>query len=382
MLQLRSLYAFQGPERLLYAGFASSTSIGISTDNGAIHVLNADCELLYVRQDDPDLVTSLDSFAFGEDQLDEMLVVSGKTSLTICNSATGAICHEFPVDHQSHIGKIKALQLGESQSKGSGSIVLAVAGLKGNIHLLDFDSSGMKLRCTLTGHTQAITCLSLHPHNSHLLVSSSYDGSIRVWSMETGSQTLLCALRDDEKMVRTSVDSKGHTRTFIEGASSMLATSDGRLIAGGVGGFKLQHSWQAHFGGHRLVGPVLNKILLHPSKEAFITTGTDGNVCLWNLKTYELFRRIKAFEHSVLRETVIWLNNKLICAGKDGAPENSCGDFIRVVVWDLEKLKLEKQEIDCCNDLGIACNFVHYILVVGSRVILLVNRRGKINVEA
>ena len=139
---------------------------------------------------------------------------------------------------------------------------------------------------------------------------------------------------------------------------------------------KLEKSWQAHFDGHPAVGPVLNKILLHPSDESFVTTGTDGRIRQWDLNTYECVREVKPFEHSTLPDTITWYGNTLLCAGKDGQPKNTCGDFVRVIAWDLTPFCLEDGVTENCSELVPPCNFVHSLWVVGSRVVISARKKG------
>jgi WD40 repeat protein len=99
----------------------------------------------------------------------------------------------------------------------------------------------------------------------------------------------------------------------------------------------LQASWQAHFinpGDHFVV---INNICLHPSGSAFVTTGTDGRICLWDLQNYSLLRSIHPLEHSVL--AVAFHGHTFICGGKDGGgAEAACGLFNKIVAWDLSDL--------------------------------------------
>jgi WD40 repeat protein len=136
-------------------------------------------------------------------------------------------------------------------------------------------------------------------------------------------------------------------------------------------------SWQAHFGGNRAVGPIVNKVLLHPSGNAFITTGTDGRIRLWDLSTYECIREIKPFEHSTLPGTIAWAGSTLLCAGKDGSPANVCGDFCRVIEWDLTKVRLDDGATDEYRDLVPSCNYVHALWAFECRVVIAAQRKGR-----
>jgi WD40 repeat protein len=143
----------------------------------------------------------------------------------------------------------------------------------------------------------------------------------------------------------------------------------------------VEKSWQAHFGGNRKVGPIVNKILLHPSGNAFVTTGTDGRIRLWDLSTYECLREIKPFEHSTLPKTIAWTGNTLLCAGKDGSPANVCGDFCRVIEWDLIKIRLDDGVTEGCKDFVPSCNYVYSLWVFECRVVIAANRKGRVIIE-
>jgi WD40 repeat protein len=139
----------------------------------------------------------------------------------------------------------------------------------------------------------------------------------------------------------------------------------------------VEKSWQAHFDGNRVIGPLVNQILLHPAGNAFITTGTDGRIRLWGLSTYECLREIKPFEHSTLPGTITWAGNTLLCAGKDGRPANTCGDFCRVIEWDLDRVRLENRVREEWIDAVPSCNYVYALWVFESRVVISAKRRGR-----
>ncbi|KAL0196682.1 hypothetical protein M9458_005222, partial [Cirrhinus mrigala] len=42
--------------------------------------------------------------------------------------------------------------------------------------------------CVLRGHTEKIYSIKFHPHASGLLVSSSYDLTVRLWNLEKGEE--------------------------------------------------------------------------------------------------------------------------------------------------------------------------------------------------
>lgn len=122
-------------------------------------------------------------------------------------------------------------------------------------------------------------------------------------------------------------------------------------------------------------------ILLHPSGDAFVTTGTDGRLRLWDLSTYACLREVKPFEHSVLPGTLAWNGDTLLCAGKDGSPANACGDFCRVVAWDLSTAAETCNTAEDCRDIVPSSNFVYSLWVFECRVVMVAQRKGRAVIE-
>jgi WD40 repeat protein len=83
----------------------------------------------------------------------------------------------------------------------------------------------------LTGHTSSIPNISVIP-GQNVLISGSHDGSIRLWDGETGVQKVALEIEDRDD---NAIQVRG--RKFKETVTSMLVLKDGRIIAGGVGGF-------------------------------------------------------------------------------------------------------------------------------------------------
>src|ERR1700753_3114807 len=99
------------------------------------------------------------------------------------------------------------------------------------------NTGGPKLLHTLNGHDSTVRTLLLHPSDQKLLVSSSYDGSIRVWNIESGAHILTCKPEDGDEIIRSVTDTKGNVRIFKESVYAMIATLDGRFISGGTSGY-------------------------------------------------------------------------------------------------------------------------------------------------
>jgi WD40 repeat protein len=205
-----------------------------------------------------------------------------------------------------------------------------------------------------------------------------------MWDLDIGVQKAVFELPDREERAIHYRD-----KVYKETVSAMLVLDDGRIIAGGLSGIvrvwnsstgSLTTSWQAHFNGHKITGPVLNNILLHPSGVAFITTGTDGAVCLWDIQTYSLLRSIKPLDHSVL--AVAWHGMTLICGGKDGGGvDNACGAFNKIVTWNVAQLRLEDGTEEKYEQLGPLCQSVRKIWSFGRHVTIIAMRKGLTGLE-
>jgi WD40 repeat protein len=91
---------------------------------------------------------------------------------------------------------------------------LATGGVDGVIHVID--TTTMKLRFSVN-HDEAVTKLKWSPINPHL-ISSSVDGSLKVWDVRTG------------ELVRTL---KGHQNAILDfdirpdGAVAVTGSDDG-----------------------------------------------------------------------------------------------------------------------------------------------------------
>ncbi|NXL50939.1 CORO7 protein, partial [Podilymbus podiceps] len=90
---------------------------------------------------------------------------------------------------------------------------LAVAGEDAKIRLWRIPEGGLREtlcepEAVLRGHTEKIYSIRFHPVASHLLVSSSYDMTVRIWELDTGREAL--CLRGHTDQVRD--DKFGNTR--------------------------------------------------------------------------------------------------------------------------------------------------------------------------
>lgn len=61
---------------------------------------------------------------------------------------------------------------------------------------------------SITGHTEKIYSIKFHPQASGLLVSSSYDMTVRLWDLETGREAKKLSGHQDQ--VRAPVQYQVH----------------------------------------------------------------------------------------------------------------------------------------------------------------------------
>jgi WD40 repeat protein len=99
-------------------------------------------------------------------------------------------------------------------------------------------------------------------------------------------------------------------------------------------------SWRAQFGGGAKFGPVLNRILLHPSGNAIVTAGTRGPIRLWDITidSYSHLRSINPFENVVM--AAAFHDDFLVLGGSMDSVENACGLPAPIIYWDLSHLRV------------------------------------------
>ena len=147
--------------------------------------------------------------------------------------------------------------------------MLAGGNLKGDIHL--FDVASRKLTKTFTGHTGEISYLIFSPDGSKI-ASSSWDGSTRLWDIETG------------ELVKTlSAPASVH---FNLSCRALLFTDDGNLL--GINEeFDFIHIWNVNTGQYKqmLMGHASHLLCFSVSGDGktLASSSADGTVMLWDL---------------------------------------------------------------------------------------------------
>jgi WD40 repeat protein len=124
--------------------------------------------------------------------------------------------------------------------------LLASTDSEGLIALWVLLTEGPKLLHTFKGHSQTAINICLLPSNQKFLVSAAYEGTIRVWDIESGAQISVCQLLDGHERMLSSPDSQENRDIMKTTVHAMVATPDGRIIFGGGSGYI--RVWNANTG--------------------------------------------------------------------------------------------------------------------------------------
>ena len=68
-------------------------------------------------------------------------------------------------------------------------------------------------------------------------MSAAYEGTVRVWDIESGVQISICQFLDGHERVLSSPDSPESSDIMRTTVHAMVATPDGRIIFGGGSGY-------------------------------------------------------------------------------------------------------------------------------------------------
>lgn len=193
-------------------------------------------------------------------------------------------------------------------------------------------------RCTvrvLSGHTDIVTCLQYSETLSHpsfpVLMSGSYDRTIRIWNMETG-QEVRCL--------------RGHTRGI-----RALQFDNCKLITGSMDHSLKVWDWRTGRCIRTLEGHSDGVVCLNYDADILASGSVDATIKVWNLRTGERF---------TLRGHRDWVNSVKLwdatnAKGSEIAPEDcsstaspnlkdavgkmlfSASDDSTIRLWDLSK---------------------------------------------
>ncbi|KAF7796773.1 hypothetical protein EIP86_007956 [Pleurotus ostreatoroseus] len=157
-------------------------------------------------------------------------------------------------------------------------------------------------RCTvrtLTGHTDGVMCLQFSETLSHpsfpVLITGSYDRTVRVWNLDTGREVLCMT---------------GHTR-----AVRALQFDEAKLITGSMDHTMRVWDWRTGKCCRTLEGHTEGVVCLNFDSNVLASGSVDTTIKIWNFRTGECF---------TLRGHRDWVNSVKLWDSLDNTTSDSC----------------------------------------------------------
>lgn len=152
---------------------------------------------------------------------------------------------------------------------------ISPASLSDNRQLSPKRTNDIKLSNTLTGHSQDVRSVAVSP-DGRAIASGSFDGTIKIWNLETGA------------LIRTLTD---HSDAG-EMVSSVAIAPNGTLLASSSNGYGgTIKIWNLATGEllYTIAGTSLgiSSIAISPDSQLLASGSEEGNIQLWNLESGE-----------------------------------------------------------------------------------------------
>ncbi|NJK65980.1 MAG: serine/threonine protein kinase [Microcoleus sp. CSU_2_2] len=181
---------------------------------------------------------------------------------------------------------------------------------------LAYKLKNQKWRCayTLPGHSSFVNSLAISP-DGKILVSGSWDKTIKVWELETG------------ELIGTLT---GHS----DRVNSVAISWDGRMLVSGSSDETIKF-WNLHIGdllctfpGHSME---VNSVAISPNGQIIASCGgSENTIKIWNLRTGQLLRTLRGHSDNV-NAVVFSPDGQLLASGSSDATSK---------VWDVESGRL------------------------------------------
>jgi WD40 repeat protein len=167
---------------------------------------------------------------------------------------------------------------------------------------------------TCAGHTATVKSVFFARNEAELL-SSSEDGSVRLWSMGSGKQKFMALHPNGQWILHAALSHDGH---WIAAGSQ-----DGNLLAWEVGSQEPAFVQQGHSDG-------ISSVSFSPQDDRLITTSTDRSLRLWSFPNFQLLKAFWGHENAPSAASAI-SDQQLISIGRDGT----------LKFWDTKQDSLE-----------------------------------------
>ncbi|XP_030380851.1 NACHT domain- and WD repeat-containing protein 1 [Scaptodrosophila lebanonensis] len=194
---------------------------------------------------------------------------------------------------------------------GTGGIIRAVCVAPSKQHLILATNSGdvqlwhimsNSLEHIFKGHTAAVTCLLVAPHQSDILLTGSEDASVLVWHVSGRERRAL--IKAHSAPVTGVAAGVNNTLVISSSEDATIAITD--LLSG-----KLKHRITYHRAG-------VSGILVAGACDVLISASLDKTICVWNLDNYALLNTMQ-MTSAVLRIDISWNSVFLLAHCEDNA---------------------------------------------------------------
>jgi len=163
---------------------------------------------------------------------------------------------------------------------------------------------------TLIGHSDYIRALVVMPDGKQA-VSSSNDGTLKVWDIETGET--LCTLQEQSGRVDALA-------VMPNGEQVLAAVGDGSLKIWDLKTGNILHSLQTYH-----TRPI-NAVAVTPDEQLAVSASSDGTLEIWNLARGELLEILKGHTQ--------WVETVAITSKGDQVISGAADNLLQV--WDLK----------------------------------------------
>jgi WD40 repeat protein/transcriptional regulator with XRE-family HTH domain len=219
-------------------------------------------------------------------------------------------------DGQTAISKQELFTIPDAASDTFSPDGSLLAGISGNVIKI-WDAATGREALTLNGHTDWVMGLAFSPDGTQL-ASVSMDGTVKIWSLLPGAETVAVS----------SAPASFGTRVAFSSNGTMFATN------GGDGSATL---WDAQTGESRLTlqGHSMEVLSVAFSADGthFATGSLDGTAILWDTATGKKLFTLTAHENGV-RDLAFSLDGNLLASGGfDGTAK----------IWDVETGRLMRE---------------------------------------